>query len=101
MEEWSDWVVEDNDPSETVRQMRKVLADRGRSADEKTEALALLANLADEASIAALRWYQEHADPGMEVATMLALLEADKINRPPRFEQWHETLVEIIHERSE
>jgi hypothetical protein len=101
MEEWSDWVVEDSDPSESVRQMREVLADRGRSADEKTEALALLANLADEASIAVLRWYQEHADPGMEVATMLALLEADKINRPPRFEPWHESLVETIHEVSE
>jgi hypothetical protein len=101
MEEWGDWVVEDSDPAEIIRQMRDVLADRRRSHSEKTEALALLANLADEASVAVLRWYQEHADPGMEVPTMLALIEADQINRPPRFEQWHEALLEKIHEVSE
>ncbi|MGH2543958.1 MAG: hypothetical protein ACRDIB_14245, partial [Ardenticatenaceae bacterium] len=98
MEEWSDWVVEDSDPAETVQQMRNVLADRARSHDEKTEALALLTNLADEASLAVLRWYKEHADPGMEVATMLALIEAERVNRPPRFEPWHEALLEMIHQ---
>ncbi len=100
MEEWSDWVVEDNDPTETIRQMRKVLADRKRNQEEKLEALALLTNLADEESIAVLRWYRENADPGMEIASILALMEADHLNRPPRFLPWHDELLEKIHEVS-
>ncbi|MDQ4078338.1 MAG: hypothetical protein M3220_19085 [Chloroflexota bacterium] len=101
MEDWSDWIVEDSDPAEMIRQMRTVLADRKRSHEEKIEALTLLTNLADDASIAVLRWYSEHADPGMEVPSMLALIEADRLNRPPSFEPWHEELLEKIHQVSE
>jgi hypothetical protein len=98
MEEWSDWVTEDNDPTETIRQMRGLLADRRRSQEDKLEALALLTNLADEDSMAVLRWYRRNADPGMEMASVLALMEADQLNRPPRFESWHDDLLEKIHE---
>lgn len=100
MEEWSDWTV-DNDPAEMVRQMRSVLADRQRSHTDKVEALTLLTNLADEDSIAVLRWYNEHADAGMEVVAMLALMEANRLNRPPAIEPWHDEMVERIHELGE
>ncbi len=101
MEEWGDWVVEDSDPAEMIQRMRRVLSDRKRSQEDKIEALSVLTNMADEASIAVLRWYNEHADPGMEVLSMLALMEADRLNQPPRFEPWHEELLETIHEVSE
>lgn len=97
MDEWSNWVV-DSDPAEMVRQMRGVLADRRRSHDEKLEALTLLTNLASEDSLDVLRWYQEHADPGLEIASLLALHEANLLNRPPSFEPWHETLLDLAHE---
>ncbi|HEX8683744.1 MAG TPA: hypothetical protein VF707_15610 [Ardenticatenaceae bacterium] len=100
MEEWSDWVV-DGDPTEMVRQMRGVLADRRRSREDKVEALAWLTNLADEESVEVLRWYHEHADPGMELTSLLALMEANRLNRPPQFEPWHDTLLEKIHEIGE
>lgn len=100
MEEWSDWVV-DGDPMEMVRQMRGVLADRRRSQQDKLEALTWLTNLADEESVEVLRWYHEHADPGMEITSMLALMEANRLNRPPQFEPWHDSLLERIHEVGE
>lgn len=96
MEEWSDWVV-DNDPAEMIRQMRGVLADRNRSQEDKLEALTLLTNLADDQSVAVLRWYHEHADPGMELTALLALIEASRLNQPPEFEPWHDQLLEKIH----
>lgn len=96
MDEWNDWVV-DNDPAEVIRQMRGVLQDHERSQEDKIEALTLLANLADDRSVAVLRWYQAHAEPGMEMISALALLEAQRLNRPPRFEPWHDALVEQIH----
>ncbi len=101
MEEWGDWVVEDSDPAEMVRQMRDVLADRQRNHEEKTEALSLLTNLADEASMEVLRWYSQHADPGMEIASMLALMEAGRLNQPPHLDAWHEAVLEKIHEVGE
>lgn len=97
MEEWSDWVVEDSDPADMVQQMRGVLANRSRSHEEKMEALTLLTNMADDASIMVLRWYYEHADLGMELPAMLALLEAERLHEPPAFEAWHEALLEVIH----
>jgi hypothetical protein len=100
MEEWSDWVV-DGDPMEMVRQMRGVLADRKRSQQDKLEALTWLTNLADEESVEVLRWYHENADPGMEITSMLALMEANRLNRPPQFEPWHDSLLEKIHEVGE
>lgn len=100
MEEWSDWIV-DNDPAEMIQQMRGVLADRRRSHEDKIEALTLLTNIADEASVDVLRWYHEHADPGLELTALLALMEATRLNRPPTFAPWHDALLERIHEVGE
>jgi hypothetical protein len=98
MEEWSDWVVEDSDPAEMVRQMRTVLADPRRSQDDKLEALSLLTNMADEDAVAVLRWYRDHADPAMRIPAMLAVMEADQLNRPPHFADWHDELIEVVQD---
>ena len=98
MEEWSDWVVEDDDPGQMIGRMRHVLADRKRSQRDKLEALSLLTNFADDESVAVLRWYQEHPDPGMEIPSLLALMEADRLNRPPQFEPWQDALLEQLHD---
>lgn len=98
MEEWENWTIEDDDPIEMVQHMRAVLADPRRSHDDKLEALSLLTNIADEAAVEVLRWYRGHADRGMELAAILAVMEADRLNRPPEFAPWHDELIDCIQE---
>ena len=99
MEEWSDWVI-DNEPADMMQQIRTILADKEENYENKLEALTLLANIADDESVDLLGWYYEHADPGMELTAMLALIEATRLNKPPDFEPWHEILLEHIQEIS-
>ncbi|MGB0385370.1 MAG: hypothetical protein ACPGWR_11150 [Ardenticatenaceae bacterium] len=100
MEEWSDWVI-DGDPVNMMQQIRSILADRKETQKNKLEALTLLANMADNESIDLLNWYYEHADPGMELTAMLALIEARRLNQPPDLEPWHDLLLDRIHEIGE
>lgn len=76
IDDWGeDWLVDD--PAELVPTLKAILADGGRSYDDKLEALTLLANLADEEAIGVLRWYVRRPDPGLELVAQLALIEAE------------------------
>lgn len=100
MEEWSDWVI-DNDPTDMIEQIRTILADRKEEHENKLEALTLLANMADDESVNLLGWYYEHADPGMELTAMLALIEAKRLNKLPEFSPWQEQLLDHIYDIGE
>lgn len=100
MDEWSDWVI-DSDPKDMIQQIRTILADRKEVQENKLEALTLLANMADDESVNLLRWYYEHADPGMELTAMLALIEAKRLNKEPVFSAWQELLLDHIYDIGE
>ena len=98
MEEWSDWVI-DNDPKDMIQQIRTILADRKEVQENKLEALTLLANMADDESVNLLGWYYEHADPGMELTAMLALIAAKRLNKLPEFSAWQDESKQNLHDR--
>ena len=100
MDEWSDWVI-DSDPKDMIQQIRTILADRKEVQENKLEALTLLANMADDESVDLLAWYYEHADPGMELTAMLALIEAKRLNKEPVFSAWQELLLDHIYDIGE
>lgn len=94
MADYEDWLIDDS--AEMIAQMRAVLADPRRTTDEKLEALTLLANLADEDALNVLRWYREHADPGLELYAELALAEAEYLASEPYAEEWEDELVDVV-----
>lgn len=100
MEESSDWIL-DNDPKDMIQQIRTILADRNEEQENKLEGLTLLANMADDESVNLLRWYYEHADPGMELTAMLALIEAKRLHKQPEFSPWQELLLDHIYDIGE
>lgn len=94
MTDHGDWLIDDS--AEMVAQMRAVLADPRKTVDEKLEALTMLANLADEDALNVLRWYREHADPGLELYAELALAEAEYLAAEPFAETWEEEMVDLV-----
>ncbi|MCB0078881.1 MAG: hypothetical protein KDD73_15830 [Anaerolineales bacterium] len=101
MEEWNEQFSDESEGTLTVEMIQSLLADRHRSEREKLQALSILTNMASDESIRVLRWYSTHADPGMEVASNLALIEADRLNHTPQFDDQIETLLELIYDGCE
>lgn len=94
MADSADWV--EDDATEMVAHMRAILADPRKSADEKLEALTLLANLADDEALAVLRWYRSAPDRGMEIYAELALAEAEYLAADPQTAEWEDAIVDLV-----
>ncbi|HYN89000.1 MAG TPA: GxxExxY protein [Ardenticatenaceae bacterium] len=94
MAEYDEW--QSDDTTEMVAQMRAILADPGRTSEEKLKALITLAHLADDEALDVLRWYRERADPGMEFYAELALSEAEFFAEEPDEDGWDEELVDAV-----
>lgn len=101
MDDWDEQFSDESEVILTVEMIQSLLADRHRSEREKLQALSILANMASDESIRVLRWYATHADPGMELASNLALIEAGRLNHTPQFDDQIETLLELIYDACE
>lgn len=99
MDDYDDWLVDD--PAEMVAVLRAVLADTGRTKDEKLEALTMLANLADDEALDVLRWYRKHADTGLELDAHLAVIEAESLRTVPPIDLWSDDLLDLVIDEAE